>query len=468
MTMIRSISGFRGTIGGSGSNNLTPLVIVQSTAGFGSWVLEYQGGQAASQFSGKPTIVVGRDARPSGEMVQHLVMGTLQAMGIDVIDLGLSTTPTVEMAVVGEGAQGGIVLTASHNPVQWNALKLLNAKGEFISAEVGAEVIRRAGQDVAFAPVEDLGIVRPIEGWIDRHIEAILALDLVDVEAIRAANFKVAIDAVHSTGGISVPPLLKALGVNDIVELYCEPNGRFPHNPEPLPEHLTELAKVVVEQGADVGFSVDPDVDRLAMICEDGSPFGEEYTLVSVADYVLARTPGAVVNNLSSTRALQDVAERHGVQCISSAVGEVNVVNAMRTCNAVIGGEGNGGIIYPALHAGRDALLGIALWLSHLADQGGTASELRAALPQYVISKDKIQLEAGMDPGELLDKFCADHAHLNPITVDGVKIDLPEGWVHLRMSNTEPIVRIYAEAATMQEAKKLGDEYKAKLLVGAV
>lgn len=464
MTMIRSISGFRGTIGGSGSNHLTPLVIVQCTAGFGSWVLE----QGLANKSGRPTVVIGRDARPSGEMVQQLVAGTLQAMGIDVIDLGLSTTPTVEMAVVGEGAQGGIVVTASHNPVQWNALKLLNAQGEFISAEVGGEVIRRSEQDVEFALVEQLGVVRKASDWINRHIEAIVALDLVDVEAIRAANFKVVVDGVHSTGGISVPPLLKALGVQDVIELYCEPHGRFPHNPEPLPEHLTELAAVVVAQGAHVGFSVDPDVDRLAMICEDGSPFGEEYTLVSVADYVLGQTPGSVVSNLSSTRALRDVAARHGVNCYASAVGEVNVVNCMRENAAIIGGEGNGGIIYPTLHAGRDALLGIALWLSHLAHRGGTASAMRAALPQYVISKDKIQLEAGMDPGELLNKFCASHAHLNPSTVDGVKIDLPEGWVHLRRSNTEPIVRIYAEAATAEEAKKLGDVYKAKLLLGAV
>ncbi|MDG2425789.1 MAG: phosphoglucosamine mutase [Flavobacteriales bacterium] len=466
MTMIRSISGFRGTIGGAGSDNLTPLVIVQSTVGFGAWIL--------SQFvdgPNKPSVVIGRDARPSGEMVQNLVMGTLQAMGIDVIDLGLSTTPTVEMAVVGEGAQGGIVLTASHNPVEWNALKLLNQKGEFISAEDGAEVIRWAESEMNFAPVEELGQVRKVDDWIARHIDAILDLDLVDVQAISAANFKVVVDAVHSTGGISVPPLLKALGVSQVVELYCEPHGRFPHNPEPLPEHLTDLSEAVVKHGADAGFSVDPDVDRLAMICQDGSPFGEEYTLVSVADYVLQHTPGAVVSNLSSTRALRDVAGRHGVDCHTSAVGEVNVVNAMRACEAIIGGEGNGGVIYPTLHAGRDALLGIALWLSHLAHHkaaGGTARSMRDALPAYVISKDKLQLEPGMDPGALLDKFCADHAHLNPSTVDGVKLDLPEGWVHLRRSNTEPIVRIYAEAATLEEAKALGNAYKMRLMAGVV
>lgn len=459
MTFIRSISGFRGTIGGGEQDNLTPPDIVRATQGYGSWILS-----GLEPGHGRPVVVVGRDARPSGDMVQRLVTGTLMGMGIDVIDLGLSTTPTVEMAVVGEGADGGIILTASHNPVQWNALKLLDANGAFISAEAGAEVIRRSEGTHIFAGVEELGTVRTHDGWIDAHIQAILGLELVDREAVAAAGFKVAVDAVHSTGGIAVPALLKALGVEEVIELYCEPHGRFPHNPEPRPEHLTALSEAVVQHGCHLGITVDPDVDRLAFVCEDGSMFGEEYTLVAVADYVLRHTPGPVVSNLSSTRALRDVAELHGQTYTASAVGEVNVVEAMTRTGAIIGGEGNGGVIYPGLHAGRDALVGIAMFLSHLAKVKGTVSGMRASYPHYEMVKSKIDLDPQWDVDRLLAAFADSVADLAPSTIDGVKLDLPEGWVHLRKSNTEPIVRVYAEAATAAAASALVATYRDRLL----
>lgn len=457
MTFIRSISGFRGTIGGPEQDNLTPPDIVRATQGYGSWILD-------GLQKDRATVVVGRDARPSGDMVQRLVTGTLMGMGIDVIDLGLSTTPTVEMAVIGEGADGGIILTASHNPVQWNALKLLDAQGAFISAAAGAEVIRRSEQAHEFAPVDQLGHISVHDGWIDAHIQAILDLDLVDRAAIAGAGFKVAVDAVNSTGGIALPKLLRALGVEEVIELYCEPHGRFPHNPEPRPEHLTALSGAVVEHGCHLGITVDPDVDRLAFVCEDGSMFGEEYTLVAVADYVLSHTPGAVVSNLSSTRALRDVAAGHGQTYTASAVGEVNVVNAMRDTNAIIGGEGNGGVIYPTLHAGRDALVGIALFLSHLAHRGESVSEMKAGYPSYEMVKAKIDLDPSWDVDRLLSDFAQEVAALSPSTIDGVKLDLPEGWVHLRKSNTEPIVRVYAEAASQEAAMGLVEAYRAKLL----
>ena len=461
MTFIRSISGFRGTIGGPEHDNLTPPDIVRATQGYGSWILD---GRRSDAAGGRPKVVVGRDARPSGDMVQRLVTGTLMGMGIDVIDLGLSTTPTVEMAVVGESADGGIILTASHNPVQWNALKLLDSKGAFISADAGADVIRRSGMAHEFSPVEGLGGITRHDGWIDAHIQAILDLDLVDREAIVKAGFKVAVDAVNSTGGIAVPKLLKALGVDEVIELYCEPHGHFPHNPEPRPEHLTALSAAVAEHGCHLGITVDPDVDRLAFVCEDGSMFGEEYTLVAVADYVLAHTPGPVVSNLSSTRALRDVADRHGQTYTASAVGEVNVVEAMRETGAIIGGEGNGGVIYPTLHAGRDALVGIALFLSHLAHEGKSASALRQGYPHYEMVKAKIDLDPDWDVDRLLSDFAGTVADLTPSTIDGVKLDLPEGWVHLRKSNTEPIVRVYAESGSTDAAERLVETYREQLL----
>jgi phosphomannomutase len=461
MTFIRSISGFRGTIGGPEQDNLTPPDIVRAAQGYGSWILA---GRKAAQNGKRPCIVMGRDARPSGEMVDRLVSGTLMGMGIDVIDLGLSTTPTVEMAVVGENADGGIILTASHNPVQWNALKLLDSQGAFISAEAGAEVIRLSSVPHSFAPVEDLGQVTRHDGWIDAHIQAVLDLELVDRDAIANAGFKLAVDAVNSTGGIAVPALLKALGVEEVIELYCEPHGRFPHNPEPRPEHLTALSKAVVDHGCHLGITVDPDVDRLAFVSEDGGMFGEEYTLVAVADYVLTHTPGPVVSNLSSTRALRDVAEGHGQRYAASAVGEVNVVRTMSDIQAIIGGEGNGGVIYPTLHAGRDALVGIALFLSHLAHRNVQASELRSGYPHYEMVKAKIDLNPAWDVDRLLQDFAAEVQDLLPSTIDGVKLDLDKGWVHLRKSNTEPIVRVYAEAATRVAALDLVETYKDKLL----
>lgn len=448
MTLIRSISGIRGTIGGAPGEGLSPLDVVRYSAAFGT-LMKQRSGKAA------PRLVLGRDARLSGPMVADLVRGTLVGLGFEVIDLGLATTPTVEMAVPGEGADAGIILTASHNPKQWNALKLLNAQGEFISAADGAEVLRIAETDgYAFAGVDELGSVRTDDTWTRKHIDAILKLDLVDARTIAARRFKVVVDAVNSVGGVAVPQLLEALGV-EVVKLYCEPTGHFPHNPEPLPEHLTDLCAAVVQHRADLGISVDPDVDRLALVCEDGSLFGEEYTLVACADHVLAHRPGDTVSNLSSTRALDDIAARHGRKRHASAVGEVNVVERMRAVGAPIGGEGNGGVILGELHYGRDALVGIALFLTLLAKRGGTCSELRRGYPDYFISKNKIELRPGMDVQALVDTMQERHAAQPHSTVDGLRIEFGNTWVHLRRSNTEPIIRVYAEAPSMAEADAL-------------
>lgn len=450
MTLIKSISGIRGTIGGEAGEGLTPVDIIKFTSAYGIWL---------SRTAKSRKVVIGRDARISGEMVRQLVSGTLLAMGYDVIDLGLSTTPTVEMAVPELNAAGGIILTASHNPKQWNALKLLNNKGEFISAESGAELLRIAEEEkVVYMPVEKIGNYEIMDGWIDKHIQKVLALPLVDVAAIRSRKFKIVVDAVNSTGGIAVPALLRALGVATIQELYCTPDGKFPHNPEPLPEHLGAISGEVKFHKADLGIVVDPDVDRLAIVCEDGSMFGEEYTLVAVADYVLSHTPGATVSNLSSSRALRDVAEKHGGSYHSSAVGEVNVVEKMKEVNAIVGGEGNGGIILPELHYGRDALVGIALFLSHLARFGKTCSYLRETYPDYYIAKKKIQLEEKMDLDALLGKISAKYAVQPQITIDGLKIEFDKEWVHLRRSNTEPIIRIYAESPSESTANTLADK----------
>jgi phosphomannomutase len=449
MTLIRSISGIRGTIGGAPGEGLTPLDVVRYTSAFGMLMLR-------TSERGRPRVVLGRDARISGPMVSELVRGTLVGMGIDVIDLGMATTPTVEMAVPGEQAAGGIILTASHNPKQWNALKLLNAKGEFISAADGEALLQLAATDaVTYAEVDHLGTITQRSGWTRRHIDAILALDLVDAEAIRKASFRVVVDAVNSIGGEAVPALLTALGVQSVTEIHCSPNGQFPHNPEPLPEHLQDLCHAVVRHNAHVGIAVDPDVDRLALVCEDGSLFGEEYTLVACADHVLAHRPGDTVSNLSSTRALDDVAQRHGRKRHASAVGEVNVVQRMKEVGAAIGGEGNGGIILSELHYGRDALVGIALFLTLLAKRGGTCTELRRSYPDYFISKNKIDLAAGMDVQGLVDGMQVRYAAQPHSTVDGLRIEFGNTWVHLRKSNTEPIIRVYAEAPGMAEADAL-------------
>jgi phosphomannomutase len=450
LTLIKSISGIRGTIGGKAGDGLTPIDIVKFTAAYGSWVI---------QKTQNKKIVIGRDARISGEMLNNLVIGTLQGLGMEVIDLGLSTTPTVEIAVPLEKAGGGIILTASHNPKQWNALKLLNEKGEFISDADGKEVLEIAeNADFIFAEVDKLGTVKTDDTYLQKHIDAILALPLVDVEAIKQANFKIAIDCVNSSGGIFIPALLKALGVQTIYELYCEPTGHFPHNPEPLPENLTEIAKVVKEKRADLGIVVDPDVDRLCFVNEDGSMFGEEYTLVAVADYILKNTLGNTVSNLSSTRALRDVTEKAGAVYHAAAVGEVNVVNQMKATNAIIGGEGNGGIIYPELHYGRDALVGIALFLSHLAKFGKSISLLRNTYPAYHISKNKITLTPEMDIDALLIKVQEKYKNQPNSTIDGLKIEFDNQWVHLRRSNTEPIIRIYSEAANETTAENLASK----------
>ena len=447
MTLIKSISGIRGTIGGIAGDGLTPPDIIKYTAAFGKWVV---------QKTGKNKIVIGRDARISGKMVRNLVVGTLQSIGIDVVDLGLSTTPTVEIAVPDEQAGGGIIITASHNPKQWNALKLLNDKGEFITDADGKAVLEMAGDaHLTFAEVDDLGSERLDNTYLQKHIDKILSLPLVDVESIRKAQFNVAIDCVNSSGGIFVPALLKALGVEVIHELYCEPNGHFPHNPEPLPESLIALADVVVSKKADLGIAVDPDVDRLCFVCENGAMFGEEYTLVAVADYVLKHTPGNTVSNLSSTRALRDVTEKTGNTYAAAAVGEVNVVNMMKETNAIIGGEGNGGIIYPELHYGRDALVGIALFLTHLAKTGGTVSAMRQSYPPYFISKNKITLTPEMDIDGLLKRIEEKYKDNPYSTIDGLKIEFDKQWVHLRKSNTEPIIRIYSEAASESDAQDL-------------
>ena len=450
MTLIKSISGIRGIIGGTPGNGLTPVDILKFTAAFGQWT---------AKKSGKGTIVIGRDARISGEMVRNLIAGTLQSIGIDVIDLGLSTTPTVEIAVPDENAGGGIIITASHNPKQWNALKLLNEHGEFISEADGKEVLELAEQlDMNFSDVDQLGKITLNDTYLEKHIEKVLALPLVDVEAIHKAQFKVAIDCVNSSGGVFVPALLKALGVETVYELYCTPNGHFPHNPEPLPENLTALSQEVVSQKAHLGIAVDPDVDRLCFVCEDGSMFGEEYTLVAVADYVLKNTPGNTVSNLSSTRALRDVTEAAGREYNAAAVGEVNVVNKMKETNAVIGGEGNGGVIYPESHYGRDALVGIALFLTHLAKSGKSISSLRKSYPAYFISKNKITLTPEMDIDALLKKVEQKYERQPYSTIDGLKIEFDKQWVHLRRSNTEPIIRIYSEGNSETVANNLANK----------
>jgi phosphomannomutase len=450
LTLIKSISGIRGTIGGAAGDGLTPLDIVKFTSAYGSWAVKK---------SGLKKIVIGRDARISGTMVNNLVIGTLQGLGIDVVDLGLSTTPTVEIAVPLEKAAGGIILTASHNPKQWNALKLLNEKGEFINDADGKEVLDIAERsDFIYADVNDLGKVTQDDSYLQKHIDQILALPLDDVAAIKKANFKVVIDCVNSTGGIFVPVLLEALGVKTVHKLFCEPDGNFPHNPEPLPENLTALSKEVVAKNASLGIAVDPDVDRLCFVSEDGNMFGEEYTLVAVADYVLKNTKGNTVSNLSSTRALRDVTELAGGEYHAAAVGEVNVVNKMKEVNAIIGGEGNGGVIYPELHYGRDALAGIALFLTHLAKYGKTISTLRSSYPGYFISKNKITLTPEMDIDALLSKVEAKYQQQPHSTIDGLKIEFDKQWVHLRRSNTEPIIRIYSEGDSETVANNLANK----------
>ncbi len=456
MTLIKSISGIRGTIGGRAGYSLTPLDVVKYASAFGAWVISRKGKK----------VVIGRDARISGEMVSALVCSTLQGLGLAVIDLGLSTTPTVEIAVPSENAGGGIILTASHNPAQWNALKLLNEKGEFISAADGEEVLSLAASEkFEFAEVHKLGSYSYRNDYIKKHIDLILRHKLVDVKAIKKAKFSVAVDAVNSTGGFAVPALLKALGVSRVKKLYCDPTGRFPHNPEPLPENIQAICREVKKGRHDLGIVVDPDVDRLALVSEDGKPFGEEYTLVAVADYVLSRKKGNTVSNLSSTRALRDVTEKAGGTHTAAAVGEVNVVTAMKKTKAVIGGEGNGGIIVPDLHYGRDALIGIALFLSHLARSGKTMSELRGCYPPYFISKNKIELTPGINVDMLLDKIKEKYASERVNTVDGVKIDFEKEreWVHLRKSNTEPIVRIYAESRSEERANTLAKRFVEEL-----
>ena len=456
MALIKSISGIRGTIGGKVNENLTPLDVVKFTSAFGTWLQNNKNKKNL-------TLVVGRDARISGAMVNSLVTATLQGLGIHVIDLGLSTTPTVEVMVTEVHADGGIILTASHNPKQWNALKLLNEKGEFITAENGTEVLKLAeNEDFNYAEVDDLGKYESRNDAFTIHIQKILDLPMVDAEAIKAKKFKVVLDAVNSTGGLALPPLLEKLGC-EVVELYCEPNGQFPHNPEPLKEHLTDICNLVKETKADLGIVVDPDVDRLALIDENGEMFGEEYTLVAVADYLLKHKKGIAISNLSSSRALRDVAQNHQSDYFASAVGEVNVVTLMKEKNAVIGGEGNGGIIYPDLHYGRDSLVGVALFLTHLAKENKTVSELRDTYPAYFMGKKKIELTPEIDVDALLTKVEKEYQNEDVSTVDGVKIDFPENWVHLRKSNTEPIIRIYTEAKSQEEADKLGDDMIAKI-----
>jgi phosphomannomutase len=450
MTLIKSISGIRGTIGGTPGNNLTPVDIVKFTTAFVKLIRE------SIQEDRRLSIVIGRDARISGEMVNHLVCGTLMAMGADVIDVGLSTTPTLEIAIPALKADAGIILTASHNPSQWNALKLLNNKGEFISADEGERLLAFSDDlNLHYNEVESIGSYHRLHGWIDKHIQMILDLPLVDAALIARSNFRIVVDAVNSTGGIAVPALLKALGIENIFEINCTPNGLFAHNPEPLPEHLTELSAMVKKKKADLGIVVDPDVDRLAIVDENGDMFGEEYTLVAVADYVLRNTPGNTVSNLSSTRALADVTAKYGMEYAAAAVGEVNVVEMMKQTNAIIGGEGNGGVIYPELHYGRDALVGIALFLTHMATLQLKCSDLKKTYPDYHISKNKIQLEPNTDVDSILSIVAETFKNERVNTIDGVKIDFSEGWVHLRKSNTEPIIRIYAEAKSAEAAQKL-------------
>ena len=450
MTLIKSISGIRGTIGGRPGESLTPVDIVKFAAAFGTWLKK----RHQSPFS----MVVGRDARRSGPMVTNLVISSLRSLGINIIDLGLATTPTVEVAVTGTGAAGGVIITASHNPAQWNALKLLNEKGEFLSAADGTEVLDIAGsEDFEFVATELEGSLSYDETWGDKHIEQILGLSLVDRSAIGEAGFSVAVDCINSVGGLIVPRLLEALGVKRVIKLNATADGNFAHNPEPLPENLKEISELVSSEKADLGFVVDPDVDRLAIICEDGSMFGEEYTLVAVSDYVLSYSPGSTVSNMSSTRALGDITGKHGCSYFSSPVGEVNVVEEMKARNAVIGGEGNGGVIYPELHYGRDALVGIALFLTHLAKSRKSCSALRREYPAYVIAKKKLTLHQGADFDKILDKVRNDFGHLKIDERDGMRIDHPGGWVQVRKSNTEPVIRIYAEGRTMEEAMGFAD-----------
>jgi phosphomannomutase len=454
MSLIKSISGIRGTIGGPVGEGLTPLDIVKFTTAYAQWV-------RTNTPHPSHKIVVGRDARISGEMVFQTVSGTLMGMGFDVVNLGLASTPTTELAVVMEGADGGIILTASHNPKHWNALKLLNHEGEFLNAQEGAYVLKVAESEAFdYAPVERMGRLTNDFTYAEKHVQAVVNLPLVDVEAIRKAGFKVVIDSVNSVGGIVLPELLQALGVREVVSLNGTPDGIFPHNPEPLPEHLTQIADRLQTEKADVGFVVDPDVDRLAIVCENGDMFGEEYTLVAVADYVLSHTPGNTVSNLSSTRALSDVTLAHGGSYTAAAVGEVNVVTAMKASRAVIGGEGNGGVIYPESHYGRDALVGIALFLSHLAHAGTTVSTLRASYPSYYIDKQKMELTPEIDVDAILVAVKQHFANERVNDIDGVKIDFPDRWVHLRKSNTEPIVRIYSEAPSKAEAEALSAQLK--------
>jgi phosphomannomutase len=456
--LIKSISGIRGTIGGKAGDSLSPMDVVKFTAAFGTWL---------KRQSTSATVVIGRDARPSGDSVSKLVAGTLQSLGLHVIDLGLSTTPTVEMAVVGENASGGIIITASHNPVQWNALKLLNSTGEFISAADGALVLEMAdNEDYDFVDARKFGHYSQNDTWIDKHIQAILALPLVDVEAIKAKKFNIVIDAVNSTGGIAVPRLLDALGVENYLPLFCTPDGLFPHNPEPLAENLREISSELSRGKHDLGIVVDPDVDRLVFVCEDGSMFGEEYTLVAVADYILQHKKGNTVSNLSSTRALRDVTEKAGASYFASAVGEVNVVEMMKAQNAVIGGEGNGGIIYPDLHYGRDALVGIALFLTHLAKYGKSIKMLRASYPNYFISKNKIELTPEVDVDAVLENIVKRYDKQPINLIDGVKIEFDQQWVHLRKSNTEPIIRIYSEAQSQVTADHLANKIIADIKEG--
>tara|TARA_B110000046_G_scaffold167745_1_gene185625 strand:+ start:448 stop:1833 length:1386 start_codon:yes stop_codon:yes gene_type:complete len=457
MTLIKSISGIRGTIGGKPNENLTPIDIVESISAYGSWLKN-------NHVNKKLKIVIGRDARISGEMVENICIGTLQAMGIDVVNIGLSTTPTVEIAVPLENADGGIILTASHNPKQWNALKLLNNKGEFISADDGKQLLDFiAKNEFSFSSVDDLGEVTFKDNYIDEHINQVLNLDHVDVDAIEKAELNVVIDAVNSTGGIVIPKLLKALKCKQISEIYCTPNGDFPHNPEPLPEHLEDLSNMVIEKNADLGIVVDPDVDRLAFVCENGEVFGEEYTLVAVADHITDKKPGNSVSNLSSTRALADVTIKNGGEYYASAVGEVNVVEMMKAKNAVIGGEGNGGVILPELHYGRDALVGIALFLTYLSNKKLKMSELKNSFPQYTISKNKLALSDTTDIDLLLEKISKKYKNVKQNKIDGLKLEFENEWVHMRKSNTEPIIRIYAESENEKTAHNLGERFVKEL-----
>lgn len=458
MSLIKSISGIRGTIGGRPGEGLSPLDVVKFTAAFATFIKSNTSLEAR-------TIVVGRDARLSGEMVCDLVCGTLVGMGFNVVNIGLASTPTTEIAVTKEKACGGLILTASHNPLQWNALKLLNEKGEFLNDAEGKEVLRIAeSEDFDFAQVEELGHVYTNNTYNAKHIDDVLALPLVDKDAIKNANFTVAVDAVNSVGGVVIPQLLRALGVKNVIELNCEPTGKFAHTPEPIPENLTDIAALVKASKVDVGFVVDPDVDRLAIIQENGEMFGEEYTLVSIADYVLGHTPGSTVSNLSSSRALRDVTEAHGCSYTAAAVGEVNVTTEMKRTGAIIGGEGNGGVIYPELHYGRDALVGVALFLTLMAKSGKKPSQIRKEMPEYSIHKTKVSLQPGLDVDRLLEEIKEKYANEKITDIDGVKIDFADSWVHLRKSNTEPIVRVYAEAHSPEKAAELADSVKAVIL----